>query len=139
MSDTLQEPQAILAAKLRLVTMGAGAADGAAEISSRQSQVERVSLTTLLGEELLAGEEFTSSEIEAVQIAQSPTFEGTPKMSDLNVDFSRLTAQERDEWCYRLRMSGWNYLEIGKLIGKSQDSAGRYAKAYAERHGLPIK
>lgn len=137
--DTHEEPQAFPAQALHLVTVGAGAADGAADIMTRkevQPQPKPISLTSLLGEEFWIGEPLNGAE---PQTAQPQALQESGKMSAPDIDFSRLPGRERDEWCYRLRMSGWNYQEIGKLIGKSQDSASRYTKAHAERHGLPFK
>jgi len=92
-----------------------------------------VSLTALLGEELLVGEDLALSKPQS----EPSTSIQTPTLPDLK----GLEGEEREAQCYRLRMDGWSYPAIGKLFdpAKSETTARKYVQTYAKRYGLDLK
>ena len=137
--------------KLCVIHSGAGdgAADGGGDYEGvRINPQSSVRIADLLGDELLAGTELSAMTATAIadnpqsaaSNANNPQSATNPqRLSAPEVDWNSLPVEERNEWCYRLRMSGWNYPQIGKLLSKSENTVKGYARTHADRCGLELK
>ncbi len=77
---------------------------------------------------------------DSIEPAVKPNPQSSPqKLPAPEIDLNSLPDSERNTWCYRLRMSGWSYSAIGKLLSKSENTARGYTKAHAEKYGLNLK
>lgn len=116
--------------------------DGAADSGGASEPAAPLTIAALLGAEWLAGQALAVSDPPAAptatallelapQTADPPQLEAAPPES--------APQEQREAWCYRTKQAGCSYSQIGQLLGKSADTARRYAQTHAKRHGLELK
>jgi hypothetical protein len=104
--------------KLSLV-IGAGAADGGSDWPEPEEEAQKPTATA------------TSVEAQPQNQPQTAKLEAP--------ELSGLSDQTRNEWAYKLWLSGWTFAELGNWMNCAENTAKYRAKSYADTHGLEFK